>query len=379
MNSIYLDNQATTPIDDLVLEAMSSAGFGNPHSSGHAVGWRASSLVETAREEVASLIGADTDEVFFTSGATEANNLAILGIRKFASVGSDHVARSNIEHKSVLAACDALADEYGFRISAIEADEEGFVHPEAVFAAIDKRRTALVSVGMVNNEIGTIQDIGSIRDACKGTLLHCDAAQAPEAIAMKGAADLCDMLSLSAHKMRGPMGIGALYISRSVQRSISPLMFGGGQQNGIRPGTLPVHLCVGMGAASRLAAENANDRAQTAALRDEFIQQLRALGVSFEINGTADSKRRHPGNANLHLPGVDAEQLIGLLQPGLAISTGSACTSGTLEPSHVLTGIGLTAGQASSSIRIGIGPRTKRDEVIAASGMIAAVLGKVNS
>ncbi len=374
MNFIYLDNHATTPIDDQVLEAMSSVGFGNPHSSGHAIGWRASSLVETAREEVASLIGADVDEIFFTSGATEANNLAILGIRKFASVGSNHVARSNIEHKSVLAACDALANEHGFRISAIETDKQGFVQPEAVSSAIDERRTVLISVGIVNNEIGTIQDIGVIRDACKRAFLHCDAAQAPEAISMKGTADLCDMLSLSAHKMRGPMGIGALYISRSMQRSISPLMFGGGQQNGVRPGTLPVHLCVGMGAASKLAANNQIERLRTAALRDEFLQQLRAFGISFKLNGTTDSSRRHPGNANLYLPGIDAEHLIGLLQPNLAISTGSACTSGILEPSHVLTGIGLTADEASSSIRIGIGPRTKRDEVITASSMIAAAV-----
>ncbi|NTE43874.1 cysteine desulfurase family protein [Agrobacterium pusense] len=376
MTSIYLDNQSTSPIDEQVLEMMRSVGFGNPHSSEHSVGWRASALVETAREEVASLIGADADEIFFTSGATEANNLAILGIRRFALQGKDNVARSNIEHKSVLAACDALADEYGFRVSGIEADKQGFILPRAVSAAIDER-TALISVALVNNEIGTIQDIGAIRNACGRAILHCDAAQAPEAMAMKGVADLCDMLSLSAHKMRGPMGIGALYISRSIQRNIAPLMYGGGQQNGIRPGTLPVHLCVGMGAASRLAENNARERAHAALLRDEFINELRKIGLPFSLNGPSDFTRRHPGNANLHLLNVDADQLIGLLQPSLAISTGSACTSGTIEPSHVLMGIGLTPDQASSSIRISISARNKRDEVIAASHLIAAAIGRL--
>lgn len=376
MTSIYLDNQSTSPIDEQVLERMGAVGFGNPHSNEHSVGWRASALVETAREEVASLIGADADEIFFTSGATEANNLAILGIRRFALQGKDNVARSNIEHKSVLAACNALADEYGFRIRGIDADNQGFILPRAVSAAIDER-TALVSVALVNNEIGTIQDIGAIRNACDRAILHCDAAQAPEAMEMKGVADLCDMLSLSAHKMRGPMGIGALYISRSLQRNIAPLMYGGGQQNGIRPGTLPLHLCVGMGAASRLAQNNARERAHTALLRDEFINELRKIGLSFRLNGPSNFTRRHPGNANLNFLNVDAEQLIGLLQPSLAISTGSACTSGTLEPSHVLLGIGLTADQASSSIRISISSKNKRDEVVAASHLIAAAIARL--
>jgi cysteine desulfurase len=228
----------------------------------------------------------------------------------------------------------------------------------------------MISIGLVNNEIGVIQDLSALRRAAGSALLHCDAAQAPEAMAMSKTSDQCDMMSLSAHKMRGPMGIGAIYIARHAQSQVAPILHGGGQQGGIRPGTLPVHLCVGMGAACRLAARNVDERSRIASLRREFLLRLGELGLPFELNGPSDFSRRHPGNANLRLPGVDAEQLIALLQPGLAISTGSACTSGTMEPSHVLTALGLDHDEASSSLRVSIGYRNTVDEVGAAAQML---------
>lgn len=370
MQTLYLDNQASTPIDEVVLEEMLSAGFGNPHSNQHAVGWRASALVERAREDVAELIGAQADEIFFTSGATEANNLAILGVRRAKEHGRGTIVTSSIEHKSVLASCEALALEHGFERSVVQPDSHGLISEAALARAAAPNQTALISIGMVNNEIGVIQDLSALRQAAGAALLHCDAAQAPEAMAMSKTADLCDLMSLSAHKMRGPMGIGALYIARQAQRHIAPILYGGDQQGGIRPGTLPVHLCVGMGAACRSAAKNANDRLRIGSLRDEFLLRLRELGLAFELNGPRDFSRRHPGNANLLLPGVDAEQLIALLQPKLAISTGSACTSGTMEPSHVLTALGLNHDEASSSLRVSLGYHNTADEIAEAAQML---------
>jgi len=370
MQTLYLDNQASTPISEVVLEQMLSAGFGNPHSNQHSVGWRTHALVERAREDVAELIGAQADEIFFTSGATEANNLAVLGVRRATDNGRGFIVTSSIEHKSILASCEALAKEHGFKISIVQPDSQGFVSGSALADNADQDRTALISMGLVNNEIGVIQDLSALRQAAGTLLLHCDAAQAPEAMEMSTTAGLCDLMSLSAHKMRGPMGIGALYIARHAQRHIAPILHGGGQQGGIRPGTLPVHLCVGMGAACRLAAKNADERSTIASLRHKFLLRLRELGLPFELNGPRDFSRRHPGNANLRVPGLDAEQLIALMQPGLAISTGSACTSGIMEPSHVLTALGLNHDEASSSLRVSIGYRNTADEMVAAAQML---------
>jgi len=370
MEPIYLDNQASTPMDDRVVEAMAAAGYGNPHATGHSVGWAASAKVEEARASVAALIGADPDEIFFTSGATESNNLAILGVRAFRHEGRDVVMRPPTEHKSVLAACEALAEEYGFKVDSIPVGADGRIdlsHFDR--SALD--RVALISVALVNNEIGTVQDIGAIGGRRGSALFHCDAAQAPEAVDMAGTASHCDMMSLSSHKMGGPMGIGALYVARPVQKRIRPIMYGGGQQSGIRPGTLPLQLCVGMGVACDIAREGAAARKIVASMRDAFLEALTHQGLRFRLNGASDLGNRHPGNANIRLDGVDAEQLIALLQPRVAASTGSACNSGNLEPSHVLTSIGLTHEEAAQSIRFSIGHQITEADIREAAQMIA--------
>ncbi len=370
MKPIYLDCQATTPLDERVAEAMRDAGFGNPHSSEHATGWEAARKVDRAREQVAALIGADPDEVFFTSGATEANNLAIIGIRKSARNLKNRVLRSPIEHKSVLSACRALSQEFGFEVSDLPVDQDGRVAIEEIEQSIDER-TALISVGLVNSEIGVIQDIAAIDSRKQGALFHCDAAQGPEAVNMTNMAANCDLMALSAHKMRGPMGIGALYIARAAQPQIAPILFGGDQQGGMRPGTLPLGLCVGMGAACELAASNEEERKRIAIVRDAFSQALREQGVYFRVNGVKDLRLRHPGNLNISIYGADAQQLLQLIQPIISASTGSACTSGMQEVSYVLTAIGLTDDEARSSIRFGIGAMTTIADVVYAAQEIA--------
>lgn len=376
MAGIYLDHQASTPMHGIVLEAMLGAGYGNASSIEHSFGWEAAAKIERARQQVAGMIGSDTDEIFFTSGATEANNLAILGMRKERERGKDRVLRSSIEHKSVLAACEALT-EYGFSVDEISVDREGKVSPDTI-AAMVTAQTALISIALVNNEIGIIQDIVSIASSRRNVFLHCDAAQAPYATDLSGIATKCDMLSLSAHKMGGPMGVGALYISRELQPLITPILFGGGQQRGIRPGTLPLSLCVGMGAACEIVASSGmEERAKVAEIRDRFLVHLRQGGLDFELNGTKDHKLRHPGNANINIKGMDAEQLLMMLQPEVAASTGSACTSGSLEPSHVLTAIGLSIEEAASSIRFSVGRTTTESDILNAAKAIVSAAARL--
>lgn len=376
MASIYLDHQASTPAHEVVLEAMREAGYGNPSSVEHSFGWAAAAKVERARQQVAAMIGSDPDEIFFTSGATEANNLAILGMRRERKRGKDRILRSAIEHKSVLAACEALSD-YGFAVDEVTVDGEGKVAPD-VIASMMTAQTALLSVALVNSEIGTIQDIASIASKRGNVIFHCDAAQAPYATDLSGVATICDMLSLSAHKMGGPMGVGALYISRELQPLITPILFGGGQQYGIRPGTLPLALCVGMGAACEIVVSNGmEERAKIAEIRDQFLVYLRHGGLNFNLNGTKDYKFRHPGNANINIKGADAEQLLMLLQPEVAASTGSACTSGSLEPSHVLTAIGLSVEEAASSIRFSVGRTTTESDIQNAAKAIVSAAARL--
>jgi cysteine desulfurase len=216
-----------------------------------------------------------------------------------------------------------------------------------------------------------VQDIAAIGSRRGSALFHCDAAQAPEAVDMAGTAAHCDMMSLSSHKMGGPMGIGALYVARAVQKMIRPIMYGGGQQSGIRPGTLPLQLCVGMGVACDIAREGTRARESLASMRDTFLKTLTHQGLRFRLNGASDLGHRHPGNANIRLEGVDAEQLIAMLQPRIAASTGSACTSGSLEPSHVLTSIGLSRDEAAQSVRFSLGRQTTEADIREAARMIA--------
>jgi cysteine desulfurase len=380
---LYFDHQATTPLDARVLADMVpyfGEYFGNPHSSDHAVGWKAAAEIERAAAEIAVLVGADTDEVIFTSGATEANNLAVTGIGLRAlEAGRNRIFVSAIEHKSTLACARYLHDKHGFRIQTIPVDGDGLI--DLGFVARELADDVLlVSVMAVNNEIGTIQPVAELSALTShyGTLLHCDAAQAPGAISLKELALHADMISLSAHKMYGPAGIGALIARREMQGRIEPIIHGGGQQNGLRSGTLPLPLCVGLGSAARLIMEPTHPREieQIRQFRDRLIAVLVERLPGVRING-AKGHLRHPGNANLLFEKVNAQDLLSALQPSLAASTGSACTSGIPEPSHVLRSIGLSGQDAESSVRFSIGRHTTAQDIEDATAEIVDAVKKL--
>ncbi len=377
---IYLDHQATTPVDPHVFAEMTpyfSESFGNPHSSDHCLGWESSQAVEDAAARVAHLIGVDANEITFTSGATESNNLALLGLRRYAAGGKRRrILLSAIEHKCVLAVGKVLDECYGFIVESIPVDGEGFVKLSALEATLDEDVLA-VSVMAVNNEIGTIQEIEGISRLVRdcGALFHCDAAQAPVAMNVEEIGRHTDVLSLSSHKMYGPKGIGAIYIARALQDRFEPLIYGGGQQNGLRSGTVPVPLCVGMGAAADLLVGDTAEkkRANLSRRRDTFIEKLKDMTWPMAVNGPA-GRDRHPGNANVRFAGFAAHDTLGTLQPRLAASTGSACTSGIPEPSHVLRAIGLNIDEAEASIRFSLGFDTSDEDVEDAVGLIDETL-----
>ena len=368
MKTIYADYQATTPVDPRVVEQMSpfwTSRFGNPHSSDHIVGWRAAEAVDIAAAKVANLIGADPDEIVFTSGATEANNMALLGLARRAPAARRRILVSAIEHKCVLEAAWVLAEREGFTVDYIPVDREGFIDLNFVESAVNDS-VLFVSVMAVNNEIGTIQDIPAISDllAGQGVYFHCDAAQAPAALDTSALAEQADLVSLSGHKMYAPQGIGALYVRREIQSELEPLIYGGGQQNGMRSGTLPLTLCVGMGVAAELMMleEQKLDRKRIEAMRNRFVDSLSDGCMVPAVNGPASDKR-HPGNANLRFDGYNSQDIIGAMQPYVAASTGAACTTGNPEPSHVLRAIGLNSEQADASVRFSFGRFTTDDEV----------------
>jgi len=367
---VYLDNMASTPVDPRVVEAMApfwSKAFGNPHSVEHAFGWQADEAVERAAAAVATLIGADADEIIFTAGATEANNLAILGLAHRANAGRRRILVSAVEHKSVLAAARAAADRYGRIVEVIPVDAEGRIELDRLSATISED-VICVAVMAVNNEIGTIQDIPAVAAICAaaGAHLVCDAVQAPLGVDLDVNRYEIPLLVLSAHKIYGPKGIGALYVRRDVQKLIKPKVYGGGQQRGLRAGTLPTPLCVGFGTAAGLlrTEEAVRERAMIVSLRDSFENGLRRLGHPVTVNGGGAS--RHPGNSNVRFHGRDGRDIIATLQPRLAVSSGSACSSGIVEPSHVLRAIGLTGDEADSSVRFSFGKFTTEADVAAA-------------
>ena len=376
---IYADYQATTPVDPRVVEGMMpfwNEAFGNPHSGDHATGWRAAKAVREAAESVAHLIGADADEIIFTSGATEANNLALLGLARRAAPGRKRILVSAVEHKCVLAAARTLSAREGFVVEVIPVDREGLVDIDALEGRLDDD-VLVVSLMAVNNEIGTIQKIPWVAEilASRGILFHCDAAQAPCAMDLGGLALLGDMASLSGHKMYGPQGIGVLYVRRDLQSRVEPLLHGGGQQNGLRSGTVPVPLCVGLGVAAGYAP-GAQERRRVARQRDRFVRVLRRGDCPVSVNGPA-VEFRHPGNVNIRFHGFDASDILGALQPHLAASTGAACASGLPEPSHVLRAIGLCAAESDASIRFSFGRFTTDEEVEAAANLVLAALRSV--
>ncbi len=372
-HGIYMDYQATTPADPRVVEAMQpywSAMYGNPHSVDHAFGWSADAAVETARRHIAALIGADTDEIVFTSGATEANNLAVLGIARASPPARKRIVVSAIEHKCILAAARAAADE-GFEIITVPVDANGIVDLCAVAAVVDDC-TALVSVMAVNNEIGTVQPLSEIAALCAaaGAVFHTDAAQALNMLPTDVIALGADLMSLSAHKAYGPKGIGALFVRRNLHVRPKPIIHGGGQEGGLRSGTLPTPLCVGFGEACRiLADERDGDRKRVRALRDTFLAKLLKTVPGLRVNG--DQAARHPGNLNLLFPSLDGSLLLQHLHPDVAAATGSACTSGQPEPSHVLRAIGLSPNEANASIRFSIGRFTTENDVDEAAHRVA--------
>lgn len=380
--SIYLDYQASAPIDSRVRDAMKpfwTDSFANPHSAQHSLGWNASRVLEAAQARVAELLGADADEIIFTSGATEANNLALVGLARRASGGNrTRILASAIEHKCVIEAGRFAADSIGSELALIPVDREGRVDITTLHDSLDDR-VLVVSVMAVNNEIGTIQDIEAlsniIHDA--GALFHCDAAQAPCAMDLDRIADFADLISLSGHKMYGPQGIGALYVRRDLQTSIEPIIYGGGQQGGLRSGTVPLALAVGMGKAAELISREkaSHERRRIGDLRDRFFEGLNERIGSVVMNGP-QSDYRHPGNANIQFPGMDAERILISLQPRVAASTGSACTTGIPEPSYVLKAIGLSSDQADASLRFSIGRFVDQDMVDEAIELIAEAVRK---
>jgi len=380
-HTLYFDHQATTPLDSRVLEAMQpylAEGFGNPHSADHATGWRAAQAVDRSAAEIAAMIGGDADEIIFTSGATEANNLALLGIGRRAMGGDrKRVLLGATEHKCILEIGRVLRDAHGYDVIHIPVDSEGRIDLNELEDQLAED-VLMVSIMAANNEIGTLQDIPEISDmvARYGALLHCDGAQAPCAMDMTDFVQCVDLLSLSGHKMYGPMGIGALYVRRDLHKSIEPLIYGGGQQGGLRSGTLPTALCAGFGAAARIAVGDAADaeRAALARRRDMFAKGMEDLPCRVWFNGSADPSYRHPGNVNVGFEGIFAADLLGKVQPRLAASSGSACTSGISEPSHVLRAIGLSDEHSSSSIRFSLGRGTTDDDVNDALDIIGSTL-----
>ena len=376
---VYLDYQATTPCDPRVVQAMLpwfTEKFGNPASITHAYGREAEAAVEKARAQLASLIKADAREIVFTSGATEANNIAVKGALRFHKrFGPDNQGRDRIvtlvtEHKCVLESAKAMEAE-GFRATYLPVERNGLVDLERLKEAIDDK-TAIVSVMAAHNEIGVIQPLAEIGALCRarGVLFHTDAAQAVGKIQVDVDAMSIDLMSISGHKIYGPKGIGALYLRRRPRARITALIDGGGQERGMRSGTLPTPLCIGLGEAASLAeAEMAGEAKRLTALRQRFLAGVLAALPQTKLNG--DPERRLPGNLNLSFPGVPALALMAGC-PGLALSTGSACTAAEIEPSFVLRALGVSDDLAAASLRIGLGRFTTADEVDYAVSALAA-------
>ena len=373
--TIYLDYQATTPTDPRVVDAMLpylTQRFGNPHSSSHRFGREAADAVEHARGQVASLIGAEAREIVFTSGATEANNLAIKGAARFLKARRPKVVTLATEHKCVLESARSLGAE-GIETLVLPVERNGLVDLDRLTAAVDER-TALVSIMAVNNEIGVVQDlaaIGAIAHAA-GALFHTDAAQAFGKVPLDVEAQGIDLMSISGHKLYAPKGIGALYVRRRPRVRLEPLFSGGGQERGLRSGTLAPALTVALGEAAAIAgAEMAAETARLAGLAEAFLARLGNIG--FSVHG--DRQARIPGNLNIGFDGVQAVELMPSV-PELALSVGSACTSAEVEPSYVLTALGLDAGRAGEAVRIGFGRFTTEDELLAAADRLkSAVAG----
>ena len=374
---IYMDYGATNPVDPRVAQAMIpwlTEHFGNPASRSHAWGWEAEAAVEKAREDVAALIGADPREIVWTSGATESNNLAIKGAAQFYKARGKHIITVKTEHKAVLDTVREL-ERQGFEATYLDVQENGLLDLNALRDAI-RPDTILISVMFVNNEIGVIQDIPTIGALCreKGIIFHVDAAQATGKVAINMAELPIDLMSLASHKTYGPKGIGALYVRRKPRVRLEAQMHGGGHERGMRSGTLPTHQCVGMGAAFRIAREEmAAENERIRMLQQRLLAGLKGMEQVF-ING--DLERRVPHNLNVSFNFVEGESLI-MGVKGIAVSSGSACTSASLEPSYVLRALGRSDELAHSSLRITIGRFTTEQEIDEAVNLLRDRVGKL--
>jgi cysteine desulfurase len=377
---VYLDCHATTPVDPRVLERMTpffTQAFGNPASRNHRFGWDARDAVEQARRELADAIGAGAKDIVFTSGATEANNLAIKGLAQAAAAGArDHVVTVATEHKSVLESCRAL-ERRGWRLTVLPVKADGLVDLDR-FAAAVTDRTALVSVMAANNEIGVLQPLRAMADIAhaRGAAIHTDAVQAVGKVAFDVEQLDVDLASITAHKMYGPKGAGALYVRRRPPRArLAPLFDGGEQERGLRPGTLNVTGIVGLGAAASLArAEREAEAARLSKLRDRLRAGLEAVVPGVRVNG--DGAPRLPGNLNVSFGGVAGEALLVALDD-VAVSSGAACTK--TEPSHVLTALGLDTDLALASLRFGLGRWTTDGDVEYAAAKVADVVNRLRA
>ena len=376
---IYLDYSATCPVDPRVAEKMMQCltldgNFGNPASRSHRFGWQAEEAIDEARNNIADLIGADPREIVFTSGATESNNLAIKGAAHFYVKQGKHIITSKTEHKAVLDTCRHLESE-GYEVTYLEPQSNGLFTLQQIEAAM-RPDTILVSIMHVNNEIGVIQDLAAIGELCRARkiLFHVDAAQSAGKIEIDVDAMKIDLLSLSAHKAYGPKGIGALYVRRKPRVRLEAQMHGGGHERGMRSGTLPTHQIVGMGEAFRIAKlEMADESVRIKALRDRLYNGLKDIEQVF-VNGSME--HRVAGILNISFAYVEGESLMMALKD-LAVSSGSACTSASLEPSYVLRALGLNDELAHSSIRFSIGRFTTEEEIDYAIGLIRNSIGKL--
>jgi cysteine desulfurase len=379
MLPIYLDYSATTPMDPRVADAMVKCmtlegNFGNPASRSHLYGWKAEEAVETARQYVADLVNCDPREIVWTSGATESDNLAIKGAAHFYKSRGKHLITSKIEHKAVLDTCRQLERE-GFDVTYLDPDGEGLIQPETVIAAI-RPDTILVSLMHVNNEIGTITDIGAIGALCRErkVLFHVDAAQSTGKVEIDVEAMQIDLMSFSAHKTYGPKGVGALYIRRKPRVRLEAQIHGGGHERGFRSGTLATHQIVGMGEAFRIAKEEMEaDNQRLKLLREKLQKGLKCIE---EVHFNGSLSQRVVGNLNVSFNYVEGESLLMALKE-LAVSSGSACTSASLEPSYVLRALGLSDELAHSSLRFSIGRFTTDEEVDTAIEKISHAVAKL--
>jgi len=361
---IYLDYQATTPVDPKILEKMIpyfTENFGNPHSNNHQFGRSANNAIENARENIANLINAEPSEIIFTSGATESNNLAIKSIARY-HLGKDcQIITCKTEHKCVLESCHELETD-GFKVTYLDVDEDGLINLEELENLL-KQKKALVSIMHANNEIGVLQPIKEIGELCKkyNSIFHSDVAQSIGTQTIDVSDLNIDALSISAHKIYGPKGIGALFVSNSIKNTLRPLMSGGGQEMGLRSGTQSPALCVGLGEACKDISINRNKYVQHfKELKSALLSGLITSKFEFDINGSVE--KRIPNNLNISIAGKVSEQLFNFM-PHIALSSGSACTSGTIERSHVLSAMKLDDERIDGSFRISAGRNTSKEEI----------------